>query len=258
VLGITLPVALLVAFAISQVANVVTTVYLHRAMAHRSLTLRPAAAFAMRFVVWLTTGIETREWVAVHRKHHVFTDQPEDPHSPVQRGWGKVLTLNVRYYRLAAKQPGVVETYARDLRPDRWERALFSRGVLGVGVGLVLLALLFGPLWAVIIGAAHFVIYIGLSGAVNGLGHHFGRRPHENTATNLRWLALLTAGEGMHNDHHEYPRSPRFGDSWWDLGGKLAGALARLRLATLHESSRRLRQASIDELGNLRHPISTS
>jgi stearoyl-CoA desaturase (delta-9 desaturase) len=83
---------------------------------------------------------------------------------------------------------------------------------------------------------------------VNSLTHTFGARPNPNTATNLRWVALLTAGEGMHNDHHEFPRSPRFGATWWDLGGKLAGGLARLRLATLHQSSRYERQTELNAL----------
>jgi stearoyl-CoA desaturase (delta-9 desaturase) len=89
-----------------------------------------------------------------------------------------------------------------------------------------------------VIAVAHTVMYIFLGGCVNGLGHWFGRRPHDNKATNQRWLALLTGGEGMHNEHHEYPRSPFFGSSWWDIGGKFATLLARLKLVTLHRSSR--------------------
>jgi stearoyl-CoA desaturase (Delta-9 desaturase) len=238
VLAVSWPVALLIAFAITQVANVVTTLYLHRALAHRSVQLSPAVELLFRTVMWLTIGIDRQEWVAVHRKHHVYSDEPPDPHSPIQKGVWNVFAFNVGYYRVEAKKPDTVDTYARDLAPDRIERLLFSHGFAGVGIGLVALALLFGPFTALLIGVAHVVLYIGLSGAVNGFGHWFGAHPHDNKATNLRWLALLTAGEGMHNEHHEFPRSPRFGSTWWDLGGKLAGLLSRLGVARLHDSSR--------------------
>lgn len=244
--AISWPVALLVAFAVTQLANVVTTVYLHRTLAHRSVVLSPATELVFRTVLWLTIGIDRQEWVAVHRKHHVYSDEPADPHSPIQKGVWHVAAFNVGYYRIEAKRPGTVDSYARDLKPDRIEQVLFSRGFLGVGIGLAALMVLFGPVTALVIGGAHVVFYIGLSGAVNGFGHWFGRRPHDNKATNLRWLALVTAGEGMHNEHHENPRSPRFGTTWWDLGGKLAVMLSRLGVARLHVSSRVRRHPDTD------------
>jgi stearoyl-CoA desaturase (Delta-9 desaturase) len=250
VFDVPLVAALLVAFVVTQVANLATTLYLHRSLAHRALTLHPALVMACRWVLWVSTGIDRREWVAVHRKHHVHTDGPDDPHSPIQRGWRRVLLFNVVYYRRAARQDGVVDAYGRDLPPDALDRVLFRRSLLGLGVGVGALVALFGPAVAVLAGATHMVAYLLLSGAVNSLGHHFGRRPHDNTASNLRWLAALTGGEGMHNDHHEYPRSPFFGDTWWDLGGRSASALGRMRLARLHVSGRRLRQAQLDELGD--------
>jgi stearoyl-CoA desaturase (delta-9 desaturase) len=238
VLSVPLIVALVIAFAVTQLANVVTTLYLHRALSHRAMTVSRPAELAMRAVLWLTMGIDRREWVAVHRKHHVFSDEPQDPHSPIQKGVWKVTLLNVVYYRREAKKDDTVETYAKDLAPDRIEQALFSRGLLGVGISGAALVLLFGWWTAAVIAVAHTVMYILLGGCVNGLGHWFGRRPHDNKATNQRWLALLTGGEGMHNEHHEYPRSPFFGSTWWDIGGKLATMLAKLRLVTLHHSSR--------------------
>jgi stearoyl-CoA desaturase (delta-9 desaturase) len=242
----TLPLALLLAFAISQVANLVTTLYVHRTLAHRAMSMHPALELACRLVLWSTVGIDRREWVSVHRKHHVFNDEPDDPHSPRQKGVAKVLLLNAGYYRVEAKRQETIATYGRDIRQDRWERWLFSRGLLGVAIGLVLLTVLFGPFWAVFIGLAHAAMYILQGGMVNSLAHHFGNRPHPNTATNLRWVALLTAGEGMHNEHHEFPRSPRFGSTWWDLGGKLAGGLSRLGLVKLHESTRFVRQTDMN------------
>lgn len=244
--SISIVAALAIAFLITQLANLVTTVYLHRTLAHRSMTLSRPVEVAMRAVLWLTMGIDRREWVAVHRKHHVFSDQPQDPHSPVQRGVWQVTFLNVVYYRREAKRNDTIQTFGRDLAPDRIERVLFSRGLLGVGIGFVVLGLLFGWATAATIGAVHTVLYIFLGGCVNGLGHWFGNRPHETQATNQRWLAVLTAGEGMHNEHHQYPRSPRFGSTWWDIGGKFSAGLARLRLASMHESSRFARDQDRD------------
>jgi len=238
VFSVPLVVSLLVAFAITQLANVVTTLYLHRALSHRAMTLKPGVEHVMRVVLWLTLGIDRREWVAVHRKHHVFSDEPQDPHSPIQRGVWTVTFGNVGLYRREAKRPETVATYARDLVPDRAERLLFSHGLLGLGLGVALLVVLFGPVSAAVIGVVHFVLYIFLSGCVNGLGHWYGRRPHDNKATNQRWLALLTGGEGMHNEHHEYPRSPYFGSTRWDLGGGMVRLLSKLHLVVVHESSR--------------------
>jgi len=237
--------ALPVAFVVTQLANVMTTLYLHRALAHRSVTFRSPFEFVARVVLWIVTGIDRREWVAVHRKHHVFSDEPDDPHSPIQRGVWNVLFLNVVYYRREARRDDTLETYAKDIPADRWDRVLFSRSIVGLGLGVGLLWVLFGPAVAAVAGAVHLVGYIGLSGAVNGFGHWFGRRPHDNLATNLRWLAALTAGEGMHNEHHHAPRSPRFGRTWWDIGGKLAGVLARFGLARLHESGRSGRRETV-------------
>ena len=247
--SLTLPLALLLAFVLSQVANLVTTLYLHRTLTHRAMTMHPALEALCRVVLWVSVGIDRREWVSVHRKHHVYNDEPDDPHSPKQKGVAKVLLLNAGYYRIEAKRSDTIATYGRDIRQDGWERVVFSRGLVGVLLGLAVLTVLFGPWWALAVGLLHAAMYILQGGMVNSLAHHFGKRRHPNSATNLRWVALLTAGEGMHNEHHEFPRSPRFGDTWWDLGGKLAGGLAKLRLVKLHESTRLLRQTDMNARG---------
>ena len=244
----TLPWALLLAFALSQVANLATPLYLHRTLSHRAMAMHPVVEWLCRFTLWITVGLDRREWVSVHRKHHVYNDEPDDPHSPKQKGVAKVLFLNAGYYRVEAKRAQTVETYGRDLPHDRWERLLFSHGLVGVGLGIVLLTILFGPWWALFIGFAHAGMYILEGGLVNSLTHSFGARPHPNSATNLRWVALLTGGEGMHNEHHEFPRSPRFGSTWWDLGGKFAGGLARMKLVTLHQSNRYQRQTELNAI----------
>lgn len=202
-------VALVVGFAISQVANYATTIYLHRTLAHRAITLSPPAAFASRAVVWLTTGIKPREWAAVHRRHHAFTDAEGDPHSPRLLGWVRVQLTNAALYRRCARDGVTVARYARDIPRDRWDRLLFDRAWLAFAILFTLLILAFGPVWGVVAGLAHIVSYLATNGAVNAVAHTFGRRPYDNTATNLQWLAWLTGGEGLHNNHHAAPTVAR-------------------------------------------------
>jgi stearoyl-CoA desaturase (Delta-9 desaturase) len=201
--------ALAVGFAVSQVATFATTIYLHRAVAHRALRLSPGITFVSRVVVWITTGIRPREWAAVHRRHHAFTDTEGDPHSPKILGWVRVQLTNAALYRRTARDGVTVARYARDLPADRWDRVLFDRAWLGLGIGVTLLILVLGPVWGVVAGLFHVVTYLSLNAAVNALGHTFGRQPADNSATNLQWLAWITAGEGLHNNHHAAPTTDR-------------------------------------------------
>lgn len=202
-------VALGIGFALTLAANFVTTVYLHRGLTHRALTVSAPLALVFRFFTWVMTGIRPRQWVAVHRKHHAFTDVDGDPHSPVQLGWWTVQMKNVALYRRAAADPDVLARYAKDLPQTRLDRLLLDRALLGIVVGVTVLWLFIGP-WALLAAGFHGLLYVALSGAVNGIGHTFGRRTYENTATNLQWLAMLTWGEGLHNNHHAAPTSARF------------------------------------------------
>jgi stearoyl-CoA desaturase (delta-9 desaturase) len=217
----------------SLVANMATTVYLHRAVAHRALVLRPPAAHAFRFVIWITTGIRPRQWVAVHRKHHAFTDVEGDPHSPVLHGWVKVQMLNFFMYRREARNPRTVERYARDLPADRLDRWFYDRALVGLGIGTAVLCLLFGWQVGLIAAFVHVNYYVGGSAAVNAIGHRFGRRPYDNNAGNLQWLALATAGEGLHNNHHAKPTSAKLAHRWFEIdpGWWLIKTLTWLRLA---------------------------
>src|SRR5216683_2281081 len=129
----------LVVIALTQTAVFATSVYLHRTLAHRALTVRPFADVLFRTVLWLTTGQRRQEWVAVHRKHHAFTDRDGDPHSPRLLGFWRVQLLNVVYYIREARNPETIHKFARDLAPDRLDRALFSRGLVGPGLGIALL-----------------------------------------------------------------------------------------------------------------------
>ena len=202
--------ALAVGFAVSQLATAVTTVYLHRALAHRAITLSPGLSWVLRLLTWITTGIRPRQWVAVHRKHHAYTDVDGDPHSPLLEGFAMVQFANVALYRRVANDKAVVARYARDLPPDRWDRVLFDRALPGLGIGIVVLVLFLG-LWPGLLAAGfHTVTYLSLSAAVNAVGHYFGRQPQSNTARNSQLLAWLTVGEGLHNNHHAAPTSARF------------------------------------------------
>ena len=176
--------------------------------------------FAFKFALWITTGLSTKEWVAVHRKHHAFTDEEGDPHSPAIEGFWKVQLGNVYYYIREAKKTDVLERYARDIEEGWWDRNVFKRGLLGLGLGTMSLCVVFaaflgvaGVGWALFAAGTHAVMYVFvLSSSINGLCHRVGYKNFDNTATNIRLIALLTGGEGLHNNHHGYPRSPKF--SW--------------------------------------------
>jgi stearoyl-CoA desaturase (delta-9 desaturase) len=230
--------AVLLALVVCQAANLVTTVWLHRALSHRALTVSKPVTAIFRVVTWVTTGIRPRQWVAVHRKHHAFTDVEGDPHSPVLLGYPRVQLGNVGLYRKAAKDEAVVARYARDLPPDRWDRVLFDHALLGLGIGIALLVVLFGWEVALVVSVVHTVAYLGLSGAVNGVGHTFGRRTYDNLARNNQWLAWLTAGEGLHNNHHAAPTSARLSHrrgeidpGWWLVRVLAMAGAARVRHA---------------------------
>jgi stearoyl-CoA desaturase (delta-9 desaturase) len=200
----------LLGLALSQMATWATSVYLHRSLSHRAVELHPVVRFGFRVVVWLTVGIKPREWVAVHRKHHAYTDVEGDPHSPVLLGWVRVELTNAALYRKVARDPQQVARYAKDLPRDRWDRVLFDHGWLGLAIGIAAMVVLLGPVIAVTAALVHATTYLLMNAAVNSIGHTFGRRPYGNSATNLQWLAWLTGGEGLHNNHHGYPRSPKF------------------------------------------------
>lgn len=224
----------LVALALAQVAAIATSIYLHRTLAHRALRLHPIAALGFRAVLWLTTGQTRRQWVAVHRKHHKFTDREGDPHSPRILGLWRVQLLNVYYYMREARNGDTLRTFAPDIVEDRWERAIFGHGVIGLGVGVVLLCLLLG-LWAGLLAALlHAVLYVFvLVPLVNGVGHWRGAQNVVNTARNSRILAWLTGGESLHNNHHAYPRAPKLsmGRFEFDPSWVVIRSLALVRLA---------------------------
>ena len=211
---------LLLALVLTHVTIVSVTLYLHRHQAHRALELHPAVAHFFRFWLWLTTGMVTREWVAVHRKHHAKCETAEDPHSPQVEGIGTVLWQGAELYQRAATQPGLVEQYSHGT-PDDWlERHLYRRHPsAGVLLLLVLQCLLFGFAGLAIWAVQMLWIPFWAAGVINGIGHWGGYRNFEtgDASRNILPWGLLVGGEELHNNHHAYASSARFSNRWWEL-----------------------------------------
>ena len=187
-----------------------------------------------------------REWVAVHRKHHAATDTAEDPHSPKVLGFWRVQLGNVGLYKRAASDRELVRKYARDIPRDELDRYAFDHALLGLALGISILvtvmwALGFGLLTGFVAAGLHAVLYLMLAGAINAVGHEFGSRPYDNSATNLKSLALVTGGEGLHNNHHAAPTSARFSlhdgeldPAWWLVRVFAALHLVQIRHDDVH------------------------
>ena len=140
---------------------------------------------------------------------------------------------NVALYRKEADNPETVARYAKDLPPDRWDKVLFDHALLGLGIGIGLLVVVLGPVAGLTAAFVHMNLYLGTSAAVNAIGHRFGRRPYDNGAGNLQWLAWLTAGEGLHNNHHAAPTSAKLAHRWFEIdwGWYVIKVLTWMRLA---------------------------
>ena len=234
----------LAAALVTQTAVFATTVYLHRVLAHRALTVRAAVAMVFRFVIWIMTGIAPRAWVAVHRRHHAFSDTPQDPHSPIVLGFWAVQLGNVKLYRNTIRDGVTVTKYSRDLPPDRLDRVLFDHAFVGLAVGIGFLMVVLGPVAGLLAAGIHTVAYLSISAAVNAVGHTFGKRPYDNLATNNQWLAWISGGEGLHNNHHAAPTSARFalGRGEADPGWWLIRFLLRTKQAEVRHAEIKLKQ----------------
>ena len=244
-------VVLLVALTLTQAAVIATSVYLHRCLAHRALRLHPIADVCFRAILWLTTGLSRREWVAVHRKHHTFTDRAGDPHSPRLLGVWRVQFLNVYYYMREARNPETIRTFAPDVAEDWLDRAVFSWGMSGLGLGIGLLCLTLGIWQGLTAGLLHAALYVFvLAPLINGLGHWRGAQNFGNTAYNSRLLAWVTGGESLHNNHHAHPRSPKFSMRGveFDPSWVVIRALAAARLLEIVGAPIRESQSSVEGL----------
>lgn len=224
------------AVALTQAAVVATSIYLHRALAHHALEVHPLLGVVFRALLWLTTGQRRQEWVAVHRKHHKFTDREGDPHSPRLVGLWRVQFLNVYYYAREARNPETLSQFAPDLAEDRLERLVFRHGWVGIGCGTAALCLTLGFWSGVAAMTLHAALYVLiLAPLINGLGHWRGRKNYDNTAFNWPLLVWVTGGESLHNNHHAQPRSPKFsvGRLEFDPSWLVIRVLAGLRLLTV-------------------------
>jgi len=242
---------LVLAAFVTQAAISVTTVYLHRGLAHRAITVTSPVAIVCRSIIWVTTGMKPREWAAVHRKHHAATDTADDPHSPIVHGFWRVQLANAALYRRAARNELTQHKYGKDLTADWLDKVLFDRAFLGLGVGVtaaigVSMLLGFGPWVGLAAATLHMVSYLMLSGAINAVGHLYGTRPYATSATNLPWVALLTGGVGLHNTHPAAPTSARFSlhKGEFDPGWLIIRTLAFFRLATIRHHEVKFKRAA--------------
>ena len=229
----------LVALALTHVTIASVTIYLHRNQAHRALDLHPVVAHFFRFWLWLTTGMVTKEWTAIHRKHHAKCETPEDPHSPQVYGINRVLWLGVLLYVKESYHAETMERYGHGT-PDDWvERNLYSRySVAGLWLmGAVDIAL-FGLVPGALILLTQIVwIPFWAAGVINGIGHFWGYRnwdvPAPDASRNISPIGILIGGEELHNNHHAYPASAKFALKWYefDIGWVYIRALEALGLA---------------------------
>ena len=227
---------IVVALALTHVTIAAVTIFLHRAQAHRGLDLHALPSHFFRFWLWLTTGMVTKEWVAIHRKHHAKCETAEDPHSPVFYGIKKVLTQGAELYRTESKNQETLDKYSHGV-PDDWiERNVYSKySWQGAGLMLVMNLVLFGPIGATIWAVQMAWIPVHAAGVINGIGHYWGYRHYTvtDTSTNITPIAFWIGGEELHNNHHAFPTSARFSMRWYefDIGWLYIRALETLGLA---------------------------
>lgn len=215
---------------------VAVTIYLHRCQAHRALDLHPAVSHAMRLWLWLTTGMVTREWAAVHRKHHARCETPDDPHSPQTRGLRKVLLEGVELYRAEAANRETIEKFGHGT-PDDWiERRLYTPySVVGVYLTLVINVLLFGAIGLTVFAVQMLWIPITAAGVINGIGHFWGYRNWDcpDASRNIVPWGIVIGGEELHNNHHAYASSAKLSSKWYefDIGWMYIRIFSMLGLA---------------------------
>jgi stearoyl-CoA desaturase (Delta-9 desaturase) len=196
------------------------TIFLHRCQAHRALDLHAIPSHFFRFWLWLTTGMVTKEWAAIHRKHHAKCETEEDPHSPVTRGIDKVVYEGAELYRIEARNTETIEKYGHGT-PDDWiERNVYTkRSALGVSMLLVINILLFGVLGLSVWAVQMMWIPVTAAGIINGIGHFWGYRNFnsKDASTNILPWGIIIGGEELHNNHHTYGTSAKLSSKWYEF-----------------------------------------
>ena len=227
---------LFVLLALTQITILSVTLFLHRCQAHRSLQLHPIVSHFFRFWLWLTTGMVTKDWAAIHRKHHAKVETDEDPHSPIAKGIKIVFFQGAEIYRKEARNQETLEKYGEGT-PDDWiERHLYTRfSSLGIVMMLVTDLVLFGTIGLSIWALQMAWIPFFAAGVINGIGHYWGYRNFEcqDASRNVVPFGIFLGGEELHNNHHAYGTSAKFSAHWWeiDMGWWVIRLLQFLHLA---------------------------
>ena len=225
------------------------TIYLHRSQAHRALDLGPIPSHFFRFWLWLGTGMVTKEWVAIHRKHHAKCETADDPHSPQTRGLGKVMREGAELYRAEAKNEETLRKYGHGTPDDWMERNIYRHSVMGPSLMLILNVALFGVIGLSIWAVQMVWIPFWAAGVVNGVGHFWGYRNYEATdaSTNLVPWGLIIGGEELHNNHHTFPTSAKFSVKPYefDIGWVYISLMQKLGWAKVKKTPPRLRMGAV-------------
>ena len=240
----------LVTLVFTHITIASVTIFLHRAQAHRALELHPIASHFFRFWLWLTTGMVTKEWVAIHRKHHAKCETEEDPHSPVTRGIDTVFWKGSELYRAEAKNQETLTKYGHNT-PDDWiERHLYTPySWQGVALMMIVNVALFGAAGVTIWAVQMIWIPITAAGIINGIGHYWGYRNFEavDASTNISPWGIIIGGEELHNNHHTYPTSAKLSVKPYefDIGWLYIRILESLGLATVRKTPPQLRLGEV-------------
>jgi stearoyl-CoA desaturase (delta-9 desaturase) len=211
---------IIVALVFTHITIASVTIYLHRHQAHRALDLHPVVSHFFRFWLWLSTGMVTKEWAAIHRKHHAKCETDEDPHSPQVLGIRKVLREGSELYRAEAKNQETLDKYGHGTPSDWIERHLYTpHSAKGIALMFIINALLFGPLGITIWAVQMMWIPITAAGIINGIGHYWGYRNYEaaDASTNIVPWGILIGGEELHNNHHTFASSAKLSSKWWEF-----------------------------------------
>jgi stearoyl-CoA desaturase (delta-9 desaturase) len=220
----------------THITIVCVTLYLHRGQAHRGITFHPILEHFIRFWLWLTTGMVTKQWVAIHRKHHRFSDEQDDPHTPHVYGIWTVLFKGAVLYHNASKDSAMIQQYGVGT-PDDWiERKLYTpHSRLGILLMLVIDLLFFGPWGLLMWGIQMIWIPFWAAGVINGVAHWIGYKngKTKDHSRNISPWGIIVGGEELHNNHHLDPASPKLSKNWWefDIGWMWFKLFELLRLA---------------------------
>jgi stearoyl-CoA desaturase (delta-9 desaturase) len=233
------------ALIVTHITIASVTIYLHRHSAHRALELHPIPAHFFRFWLWLTTGMLTKHWTAIHRKHHAKCETAEDPHSPQFYGIRTVLLRGAELYRNEGRNKETLERYGHGT-PDDWlERNIYNHDRIGIYTMLTINLLLCGPIGLTIWAVQMLWIPLLAAGVINGIGHYWGYRNFqpEDASTNIMPWGLLIGGEELHNNHHAYPTSAKLSNSWYefDIGWLYIRILETFGLARVKKVAPKLR-----------------